>query len=98
PNASRPLEELGITPDRRHFMTRRDILGNNSDLNAQAVETIEEKLAFLLSVKRMFRGVIVHASSRVRSSDASQQISRLDLYVDGRPLTSIDARWRDQSK
>jgi len=99
PNTGRPLEELGITPDRRHFMTRHDILGNNSDLIAKAVDIIEEKPAFLLSVKPMFRGVVVNASSRVHSSDASEQISRLDLYVDGRPLTSIDARWRDlQSK
>ena len=73
-------------------MTRQDILGNNSELITKAAEIIEEKPVFLLSVRRLTRGVTVNASSRVHSSGAGQEISRLDLYLDGRPLTSIDAR------
>ncbi|MDX6385217.1 MAG: hypothetical protein QOK48_2790, partial [Blastocatellia bacterium] len=31
-HAGRPLEELGISPDHRHHMTRRDLLQSNDDL------------------------------------------------------------------
>jgi C-terminal processing protease CtpA/Prc len=39
-NAGRPLEEFGVIPDERHFMTRTDLLDNNRDLILHAVEIL----------------------------------------------------------
>lgn len=93
--AGRPLEELGIAPDRRHFMTRRDILHHNEDLIAKAAAILATKPVFGLSVKpftaRGQCGAVIGATSRVHSKDQSAMISRLDLYIDGRPWKSIDA-------
>jgi Amidohydrolase family/Peptidase family S41 len=35
-NAGMPLEDLGVVPDARHFLTRRDVLDQNQDLLAHA--------------------------------------------------------------
>jgi C-terminal processing protease CtpA/Prc len=35
-NIGRPLEELGVVPDRRYYMTRDDLLYGNRDLIARA--------------------------------------------------------------
>ena len=37
--AGSPLEEFGVTPDKLHYMTRRDILEDNCDLMATAAES-----------------------------------------------------------
>jgi hypothetical protein len=93
--AGRPLEELGIAPDIRHYMTRRDILHHNEDLIAKAAAILAAKPVFGLSVKPLTArgqcGAIVGATSRVHSKDLSARISRLDIYIDGRPWKSLDA-------
>jgi peptidase S41-like protein len=94
--AGRPLEELGITPDHRHYMTRRDVLNKNDDLIAWAARRLTNKPVYALSVKPLkqgknFRGVVVTAISQVRASDTRKRISRLDVYIDGRPYKSLDA-------
>ena len=35
-NWGSPLEDLGVVPDHRYYLTRRDVLGNNEDLIAYA--------------------------------------------------------------
>ena len=94
-HAGRPLEELGIAPDRRHYMTRRDLLGKNDDLIASAARSLTKKPVYALSVEpfksgKDIRGVVVTASSKVRPADSRSKISRVDVYVDDRPYKSLD--------
>jgi hypothetical protein len=95
-HSGRPLEELGITPDQRHFMTKRDILGSNEDLIRRAAGILRQKPVFSLSVipftGKGRRGVTLSAASKVPSRRHSEKISRLDIFIDGRLRKSIDAR------
>jgi hypothetical protein len=94
-HAGRPLEELGIAPDHRHFITRRDILQSNEDLIAKAASLLEKKPVYSLSVKPFTskgqRGVKIDATSKIPEPGKSGEISRLDIYLDGRPWKSVDA-------
>ena len=95
--AGRPLEELGITPDRRHYMTKRDVLGRNEDLIAQAARILTKKPYYCLSVKPFkkendSRGVVVIAHSKIQPGDKAKNITRLDVYLDERPHQSFDVK------
>ena len=94
--AGRPLEELGITPDRRHYMTRRDVLTKNDDLISWAAKRLMKIPVYSLSVKairegKSLKGISIAASSKVRKGEASRQISRIDVYINDRPYKSLDA-------
>jgi hypothetical protein len=95
PRAGSPLEEFGVEPDQIHLMTRRDILENNCDLLARAARIIRQQPSFTLSatpVKRKgARGVVVSATSKLPPAKANRGICRVDIYVNNRPLRSIDA-------
>ena len=95
-NAGRPLEELGIVPDQRHRMTRRDVLGSNDDLIERAARILMKKPVYALSVKPFSRkegprGIVVTAVSKIEPPDSEKNISRLDVYVNDRPYKSLDA-------
>jgi Peptidase family S41 len=94
--AGRPLEELGIAPDHRHHLTKRDLLKRNDDLIRMAARILKKKPIYSISVKPLrrkegSRGVVVSARSKVRSGKQAQNISRLDVYVGGRPYKTLDA-------
>jgi hypothetical protein len=96
-HAGRPLEELGIVPDRRHHMTKRDVLNSNDDLIARAARILAKKPVYALSVKPFTpkegtRGIVVTAVSKFLPSDSGKNISRLDVYVGGRPFKSFEAK------
>jgi len=96
-HAGRPLEELGIAPDHRHHMTRRDALKRNDDLIARAARLLKPKPVYSLEVKALkredgWRSVIVSAGSNVQTANREKKIARLDVYIDGRPYKSIDAQ------
>jgi peptidase S41-like protein len=96
-HAGRPLEELGIVPDRRHHMTRRDVLGTNDDLIRRAARILAKKPVYRLSVehlttKEKTHGIVVAAISKVEPPDSNRNISRLDVYLDGRPHNSVNAK------
>jgi Peptidase family S41 len=96
-HAGRPLEELGIIPDQRHHMTKRDVLNNNEDLIARAARILTKKPVYALSVrlftdKQGARGIVITATSKILPPDNGKNISRLDVYVGGRPYKSFDAR------
>ncbi|MDX6575540.1 MAG: hypothetical protein QOE96_1493 [Blastocatellia bacterium] len=95
--AGRPLEELGIAPDHRHYMTRRDLQEANDDLIKQGARILARKPIYSLSVKASpwkdgFRDVVVRARSKVQSGKKIQNIARLDVYLGGRPYRTFDAR------
>jgi hypothetical protein len=93
--AGSPLEEFGVSPDVLHHMTRRDLLNDNVDLLTRAARIIRQQPSFQLSLEPVSGGdaseVTVTAASKVPSSKAARRISRVDIYVNGRPGPSIDA-------
>lgn len=96
-HAGRPLEELGIVPDERHYMTGRDVLELNDDLIARAARILTKKPVYALSVKAFSRtegtrGIVVTASSKIEPPDDGKNISHLDVYVNDRPYKSLDAK------
>lgn len=50
-NSGRPLEELGIVPDDRHYITKRDLLEENYDLLRKAATKLRNRPIYSLSVK-----------------------------------------------
>jgi hypothetical protein len=96
PQAGRPLEELGITPDHRHHMTRRDLLQANDDLIGMAARILNKKPIYSLEVslsawKSGFRDVTLRATSKIPAGKKIQNIARLDVYIAGRPYKTLDA-------
>jgi hypothetical protein len=93
--AGAPLEEFGVGPDVRHFMTRRDILEENHDLLARAARIIRQQPSFKLAVKPFTRndarGIFLSAESKIPSPGAGLGVSRVDIYINDRPFRSIDA-------
>jgi Peptidase family S41 len=93
--AGSPLEEFGVEPDELHLMTERDVLEDNRDLLACAARLIRQQPSFKLSVtpvsRKGARRIVVSAASKLPSSKASRGISRVDIYVNNRPVRSIDA-------
>src|SRR5262249_47665438 len=82
-----PVEDLGIEPDDFHGMTRTDILDGNSDLIAKAAQLLAGQKVRALS------GRIDRSQPQtVRVEARARNISRVDVFQDGRPLTSGDVR------
>jgi C-terminal processing protease CtpA/Prc len=97
PQGGRPLEELGIAPDHRHHMTKRDLLKANDDLIKRAARLLDKKPIYSLSVKTSpwkdgSRTVAVSAGTKLKSAKKVRYISRVDVYVAGRPHKSFDAK------
>jgi C-terminal processing protease CtpA/Prc len=91
----RPLEELGIAPDYRHYMTKRDLLTRNVDLLTRAAGILSTKPIYSLSVqpvKGADRALRIAASSKVRPRDKKRQLSRVDILVNGRPHKTLVAK------
>ena len=93
--AGSPLEEFGVLPDVLHFMTKRDLLSDNVDLLSRAARLIQQRPSFQLSVNPVSgegaSRMVVSAASKVPASKAGRGIARVDIYVNGRPVRSIDA-------
>ena len=79
-----PLEDLGVTPDERYFMTRDDLLNGNVDLIAYAAKLLEARPRQTLKVETV--GAAPVAQVRVTAT----KVDRVDLYVDDRPVASVD--------
>lgn len=82
-NAGVPIEDLGVQPDERHSITRRDVLERN-------VELIEAA-AKLLHAKKKYR-LQGHKEKGRQCRVTCQNIDRLDVYLDDRPLRSLDVK------
>jgi hypothetical protein len=94
-NEGRPLEELGVTPDRRHYMTRKDLMRQNSDLVRHAARILATQPCYGLSVQNVKgknQTLRVSATSKVRPRDRRKRIARVDILVDGRSRKSLNAR------
>jgi predicted RNA-binding protein with RPS1 domain len=78
-----PLEDLGVVPDVLHEMTYRDVLGRNEDLIAAVAHILASKPVYVL-----------HAAPVEVDDDSlsitTQNLTRLDVYVDDRPIGTLD--------
>ena len=81
-----PVEDLGVVPDQRHFMTRRDLLEDNVDLIEKAAALLAALPVRRLDVAIRKEGATVAVDVETRG------IARVDLYVDDRPEGSLDVR------
>ena len=79
-----PLEDLGVVPHERYYMTRTDLLEHNVDLIAHAARILAGKLPYVLKLPP--RGTAPVTQLRI----TSRNIDRIDLLVEGRPLLSQD--------
>jgi len=90
----RPLEELGITPNQRYYMTKLDLIGHNDDLIAEAVRHLRTKPVYSLSVKRVEgkrRTYEIAASSTTRRVHTHKKIFRVDVSVNDWPFRTLMA-------
>ncbi|HEU5239766.1 MAG TPA: S41 family peptidase [Pyrinomonadaceae bacterium] len=91
----RPLEELGIAPDQRHYMTRRDLLNRNVDLVSRAARILATKPIYSLSAELVTDkkyALRVAATSKVRPRAKKKRIARIDIFVDGRHHKTVSAQ------
>ncbi|MGR6922033.1 S41 family peptidase [[Actinomadura] parvosata] len=78
--AGTPVEDLGVVPDFRHHMTRRDVLQGNEDLLARAGGILAGQPVRQLDVQV--------AAAQLTLTTAL--VDRADIYLDGRPAASVD--------
>jgi hypothetical protein len=83
--AGTPVEDLGVQPNQRHRMTRRDVLEGNVDLLDRA-----GALLAALPVRSLDVHAELHAGGRLTVHLEVSNIDRADLYLDDRPRASID--------
>jgi hypothetical protein len=79
-----PLEDLGVAPDERYFMTRDDLLKGNVDLIAYAATLLAAR------PQQTLRIAPVGGLPVTQMQIAATNIDRVDLHVDGRPVASVD--------
>ena len=91
PRSGEPLEDLGVKPDpdKIHPMTRNDLLNANEDLIARAASLLTDSPVRVLLVE-----VDQTTDREVSVSTTTENISRLDAYIDGRPRLTLDVENR----
>jgi hypothetical protein len=86
-HAGAPLEDLGVTPEARHYMTQADLLDSNVDLKNKAGE--------MLAAQRphAFKATIQKSSpTKAKVLIQVKNIDRIDFYLDERPQKSLDVK------
>ncbi len=79
-----PLEDLGVTPKERYFMTKNDLLKGNEDLINHAGKILSTQPVRLLTATAAPDG------SKLKIKVTAKGMTRLDTYIDGRPVKSLD--------
>lgn len=80
--AGTPVEDLGVAPDHRHRMTRRDVLQDNADLLERAGQLLAAQPVRHLDARVAAAGEELALQTRF--------LDRADVYLDGRPKVSVD--------
>lgn len=83
--AGTELEDLGVSPDYEHRMTKRDLLENNIDLIARAASLFTSRPVFRLQA----------TATRVNNNNlrlvlTTSNLDRIDIELNGRPQQSVD--------
>lgn len=84
--AGTPLEDLGVIPNERHFMTRNDVLNNNEDL----INKAGLMLAALVPVRALSVKTEMASPTQALVVADTQAITRLDVFLDERPIQTMD--------
>ncbi|MEO1622058.1 MAG: S41 family peptidase [Cyanobacteria bacterium J06632_3] len=82
--AGTPVEDIGVVPDSRHALTRRDLLEGNQDLINAAGKLLKK-----MPVRELGATVTSHSKKALCVEVVTKGLSRLDIYIDGRPLESF---------
>lgn len=80
--AGLPLEDFGVEPDERHYMTRTDILGTNQDLINHAAKLLIAQSHYQISIKTNAANCTLEVITTA--------IDRVDWYINNRPAGSQD--------
>lgn len=86
--AGTPVEDLGVVPDKVRSFTRRDLLETNVDLIEYAASLIAGRAPRVVKV----RAQGANRPNRAVVFIETEGIDRLDVYVDERPLRSLDVQ------
>jgi hypothetical protein len=84
PEAGTELEDLGVTPDERHDVSRDDLMKDNVDLIKHAAALLSQKPVFDFQAKPTRTG------ENVRIDLVTQGVGYVDAFSDGRPRQSRD--------
>jgi hypothetical protein len=86
-HSGEPLEDLGVTPDEVHHMTRNDLLNHNADLIARACEILAGMPRQRLAARYKNR-----ADGSLDVKVTTSNLSRIDAFLYGRPIYSSDVK------
>ncbi|NEP87557.1 MAG: peptidase S41 [Okeania sp. SIO2C2] len=87
-----PVEDLGITPDSRHYMSKDDLLEGNVDLINKAGGILSG-----MPVRQLDVTTTTGSGTTMTIQAETLGLSRLDIYIDGRPVDSIEVTDGSQS-
>ncbi|MFN8630932.1 MAG: amidohydrolase family protein [Chloroflexota bacterium] len=82
------LEDLGVTPDLRYLMTRRDVLEENRDLIDTAINRLASAPSYGLSLQ-----VAVRRGRWPRVTVEARNIDRIDARVWPAAEAALEGRW-----
>jgi hypothetical protein len=88
--AGTPLEDLGVTPDRLHRLTERDLTEDNFDLLNEAGALLASRLPRWIDA----RGA-TDSEGVLRLDLEVENLDRVDVFVDGRPRVTADLPLRE---
>ena len=77
-----PVEDYGVVPDIRYYLTKTDVVGNNSDLIATAAKILRDL------PKQAVKLTPVAAAPLQQFTAYCTNIDRLDLFLNDRPVAS----------
>jgi hypothetical protein len=77
-----PVEDYGVVPDHRYYLSKADVVANNDDLIAAAARLLKPL------PKQTLKLTPVPAAPRQQFQVKCANIDRLDLFVDDRPVLS----------
>lgn len=80
--AGLPLEDFGVEPDERHYMTRTDLLSTNQDLINHAAKLLVAQSHYQLNIKAN--------AANCELQVTTEAIDRVDWYLNNRPAGSQD--------
>ena len=83
--AGTPVEDLGVQPNFLHRMTRNDLINGNTDLIEFAASKLAES-----PIRRLRAETISHQGGDLTISIETENLSRVDVYLDKRPIGALD--------
>jgi Peptidase family S41 len=81
--SGQPVEDLGVVPDERHELTRRDVLEDNADLMERAGRLLAARRPRTMTVTAQTAG-----AGRTRLDITTVAVSSVDVYVAARPVAT----------